>query len=224
MPVSKAASPHPLGVLWPASALSVLKPVLGSAVLPVARGLVAVGVTANQVTLLSLAGSIVVGLILAQGAADREVFFLLPLWMVLRTVLAALDGTMAIKFGQKSRLGGVLNEVGDVVSDAVLVAPFAAISPINANLIWLLVALGFAIEAVGMVGQLSGAGRRLEGPFGKADRAIAFGALGAWVALGSPAPALADPICWSYAALSLITLSNRTLEILAERPRRPSRS
>jgi len=46
---------------------------------------------------------------------------------------ATIDGTLAIDFGQKSRLGGVLNEAGDVVSDVCCsylgsVVPFSASS------------------------------------------------------------------------------------------------
>jgi CDP-diacylglycerol--glycerol-3-phosphate 3-phosphatidyltransferase len=46
----------------------------------------------------------------------------LPLWVPVRTACAAIDGTRAIDFEQKSRLGGVLNEVGDIVSDVALCA------------------------------------------------------------------------------------------------------
>ena len=43
--------------------------------------------------------------------------------------LNAIDGMLAREFGQKSALGGYLNEIGDVVSDAALYAPFALVAP-----------------------------------------------------------------------------------------------
>jgi CDP-diacylglycerol--glycerol-3-phosphate 3-phosphatidyltransferase len=46
---------------------------------------------------------------------------------------ATIDGTLAIDFGRKSRLGGILNEVGDVVSDVVLLVPLAFVAPFTAK-------------------------------------------------------------------------------------------
>ena len=51
------------------------------------------------------------------------------MWLLIRMALNALDGMLAREFGQKSPLGAYLNELGDVVSDAALYAPFALIAP-----------------------------------------------------------------------------------------------
>ena len=59
---------------------------------------------------------------------------LLPLVLFLRMALNAIDGMMAREFGQKSRLGAVLNELGDVLSDACLYLPFALLAPVPAGL------------------------------------------------------------------------------------------
>ncbi|WP_158912776.1 CDP-alcohol phosphatidyltransferase family protein [Caulobacter sp. S45] len=202
------------GVILAGTSLTLLKPWLKSAVRPAARTLVAAGITANQVTLMSLAGSLAVAWIVAGGSSNRAMYLLLPLWLGLRTVLAALDGTMAIEFGQKSRLGGALNEIGDLVSDVALIATFAAVAPMNPGLIMLVAALAAGVEGVGLLGHLVGKTRRLEGPFGKCDRAIAYSGLAVWIALGAPVPQMADPICWMFAGLSAVTLSNRGLEAL----------
>ena len=85
--------------------------------------------TANQVTLASLFGSVAIGVLLCTHPTQTALFALLPIWLPVRTVCAALDGTLAIEFGQKSRLGGVLNEVGDIVSDVALFLPLAFIAP-----------------------------------------------------------------------------------------------
>ena len=45
--------------------------------------------------------------------------------------LNAIDGMLAREFNQKSRLGGYLNEITDVVSDAALYLPFAFVAPFN---------------------------------------------------------------------------------------------
>jgi CDP-diacylglycerol---glycerol-3-phosphate 3-phosphatidyltransferase len=103
-----------------ATSLTLLKSLLRRAVRPVAGRLYEAGVTANQVTSTSLVGSVLVGALLCRFADHSSSFAILPAWLVARTAFAAIDGTLAVEFGQKSRLGGVLNEVGDVVSDIAL--------------------------------------------------------------------------------------------------------
>ena len=55
--------------------------------------------------------------------------------------LNAIDGMLAREFNQKSRLGGYLNEITDVVSDAALYLPFAFVAPFDgiqiSSIIWL---------------------------------------------------------------------------------------
>lgn len=154
------------------------------------------GVTANQVTLASLAGSILVGALLTWKSDVHAVFISLPAWLVIRTLLAGLDGTLALDFGQKSRLGGVLNEVGDLISDIVLYSPFVLIAPFSPE--WVLIVIGLATicELIGISSGTLNFGRRCEGPAGKTDRALVFGLLGlsfsllgilpTWVSLSMP--------------------------------------
>ena len=49
--------------------------------------------------------------------------------------LNALDGMLAREFNQKSRLGAVLNELGDVVSDTALYLPIALVPGVNSALV-----------------------------------------------------------------------------------------
>ena len=49
-------------------------------------------------------------------AANHRLFVILPVWLVARTACATIDGTLAIEFGQKSRVGSILNEAGDIIS------------------------------------------------------------------------------------------------------------
>jgi CDP-diacylglycerol--glycerol-3-phosphate 3-phosphatidyltransferase len=108
------------------TSLTFLKPLLRKALRPVAARLYEAGVTANQVTLTSLVGSVLLGAFLCRFA-HSAMFAMLPAWLVARTAFAAIDGTLAIEFGQKSRLGGILNEAGDVVSDIALFLPLATL-------------------------------------------------------------------------------------------------
>ena len=53
------------------------------------------------------------------------VLLLLPVWMLVRMALNALDGMMAREMEMATAAGAVLNEVGDVLSDLVLYVPLA---------------------------------------------------------------------------------------------------
>ena len=155
-----------------------LKPRFQNLLRPMVQRLYDAGVTANQVTLLACAISVVLGVMICLLADKRALFALIPLWMLLRMGLNAIDGMLAREFGQKSQLGAYLNELTDVFSDAALYLPFAFL-PHFAPL-WVCAVIGLAIvsEYAGVLGLMVGASRRYEGPMGKSDRAFVFGALG----------------------------------------------
>lgn len=92
-----------------ATSLSLLKPWLRRALMPMASALAQQGVTANQITVLSIVVSVALGACLALDPGRPVLHALAPLWLVGRTVLASLDGTLAVCFGQKSSIGGFLN-------------------------------------------------------------------------------------------------------------------
>lgn len=175
---------------------------------PLVHKLAAVGVTANQVTLAAAAVSLAIGAFLVV-TVDPCWFLLIPVWFFLRMALNAIDGMLAREHGQKSVLGAYLNELTDVVSDAALYLPFAFLHP---GLFWwvaLVIFLSVLTEFAGVLGQTVGASRRYDGPLGKSDRAVLFGALGAFVALGGT---FGMWTVWLFAAASLLlalTVANR---------------
>jgi CDP-diacylglycerol--glycerol-3-phosphate 3-phosphatidyltransferase len=193
-----------------------LKPAFQNLLRPLVQRLYDNGVTANQITLLAGVISGLVGVLIAFFANHLWLFLLVPVWMFLRMALNAIDGMLAREFGQKSRLGAVLNELGDVVSDTALYLPFALIPGLPVLLIALTVCLAIMTEMTGAVALQIGSRRRYDGPFGKSDRAVFFGTFGAILALG-PAPGL-----WSLlllglaAAASLLTIINRARAALRE--------
>ncbi|MCD1262745.1 CDP-alcohol phosphatidyltransferase [Shinella sumterensis] len=139
------------------------------------------GVTANQVTLFAALVSVGIGALLLANP-QPALFALVPIWMLLRMALNAVDGMLAREHGQKSALGGYLNEITDVVSDAALYLPFALIAPFSLPWLTAVVFLATLTEFTGVLGVAHGKGRSYEGPMGKSDRALLFGALGALVA------------------------------------------
>ena len=148
----KASRAEPRFTFLAATSLTFLKPLLRRAMRPVAARLYEAGVTANQVTWTSLGGSVLVGALLCRFAVHSPLFAILPAWLAARTAFAAIDGTLAIEFGQKSRLGSVLNEAGDVVSDIFLFSPLAFVAPFSGPSIALAVCFAAMSESVGMTG------------------------------------------------------------------------
>jgi CDP-diacylglycerol--glycerol-3-phosphate 3-phosphatidyltransferase len=122
---------------------------------------------------------------------------------------------LAREHGQKSRLGAVLNELGDVVSDAALYLPFALVPGLDASLVVLVVVLAIIGEMTGVVAVQIGAGRRYDGPMGKSDRAFVFGALGLMLGLGIPAGVWTSLVLAAVALLAVMTILNRTRRALA---------
>jgi CDP-diacylglycerol--glycerol-3-phosphate 3-phosphatidyltransferase len=200
-----------------ATSLSFLKPLFKRALWPVVGRLARSGVTANQVTVSSMLGSFAVGVTLAvDGAEQPSLYALLPIWLLIRMALATIDGTLAHDFGQKSRLGGILNELGDVLSDIALYMPLAFIVPFSPPWLSLIVVLAVGTELIGMAGPWLGASRRCEGPFGKSDRTLAFGAIGAWLSVCGSLPAAAGFLMPVFAILLIATIANRLRFAMAE--------
>ncbi len=193
-----------------------LKPKFQNLLRPLCGRLARAGVTANQVTLIAAAISIVEGAWIAATHGSVASLIALPVVLFVRMALNAIDGMLAREFNQKTRLGAVLNEIGDVVSDTALYLPFALIAGVNAILVALTVAVAIIAEMTGVVGIQIGTERRYDGPFGKSDRALFFGALAVLLATGIIVPSLWTDIAFLAAiALGLVTIYNRAQHALA---------
>ena len=177
-----------------------LKPRFQALLRPLVRRCAAAGITANAVTLLALGLSVALGALLWAAAERRALFLLLPLWMFLRMALNAIDGMLAREFGQKSALGAYLNELSDVVADAALFLPFAAVAPFGWGSVGAVIFLATLSEMAGALAPMVGAARRYDGPMGKSDRAFVFGALGLWVGC---TPILPEAAFWLLPAVAL---------------------
>lgn len=163
-----------------------LKPRFQALLQPVTALLYRCRATANAVTLAAMLASLAYGAWLALALSPRWPLLLLPIFLVLRMALNAIDGMLARQYRQQSRLGMLLNEIGDVVSDAALYLPFALLADVNPALVVAVVLLAILSEFVGVLAQVAGASRRHDGPFGKSDRAFAFGLAGLLLGAGLP--------------------------------------
>jgi phosphatidylglycerophosphate synthase len=181
------------------------KPAFQTRLRPYAERLYENGVTPNQVTLATLVLMAFEGALLLGYPGHWFPLLLLPIALFLRLALNAIDGMIAREHGLATKLGKILNELGDVLADGFLYLPLMAVPFAPAVLIGLAVLAGIAVEVTGVLGETIGGGRRYDGPFGKSERALAFGAAGLLMALG------AEPGWWfDLLMLAIIVLSART--------------
>ncbi len=172
-------------------------------------------VTANQVTVAAMLISVAVGswLVIAE---NKIWFWLIPVWLFIRMAMNAIDGMLAREFNQQSILGAYLNELGDLVSDIALFAPFLWIAPFQPHWMGLIIVLALLTEFAGLLGLSIGASRRYDGPMGKSDRALLFGILGGWLAVDGFLPEWMVWLQPLLIALLVWTIFNRIRRGLAE--------
>lgn len=182
---------------------------------PLTRALASAHVTANHVTLAALALSCLVGGVIALYP-DRTSLLLLPGTLFIRMALNAIDGMLAREHDMKTRLGAVLNELGDVLSDTALYLPLALVPGFNLWLVVGLVILAVMVEMVGVMAVQIGAARNYAGPMGKSDRAFAFGLIALLLGLGVPEGTWITAALSGMLLLSLITVYNRARLALRE--------
>jgi CDP-diacylglycerol--glycerol-3-phosphate 3-phosphatidyltransferase len=193
-----------------------LKPAFQALLRPAVRRLAAIGVTANQVTTAAMGLSLATGAVIAWRPEDRHVLLLLPCVLLVRMALNAIDGMLAREHDQKSVLGAVLNELGDVVSDVALYLPLVLVPGFDSWLVIGVVLLAVLSEMTGVVAVQIGASRRYDGPMGKSDRAFVFGALGLLLGFGAPIEKVLRYVLILVLTLLVITIFNRARRALAE--------
>jgi CDP-diacylglycerol---glycerol-3-phosphate 3-phosphatidyltransferase len=196
-----------------------LKPRFQALLRPLVHRLANAGITANQVTVAAVLLCFAAGVLLLIFRTTSGILVLVPVVLLVRMALNAIDGMLAREHGQASRLGAVLNELGDVLSDAGLYLPLAlhfAAPPWIMVLVVLAAVIG---EMTGVIGIQIGASRRYDGPLGKSDRAAAFGILALLVAVGLPQWPWMVPVLLLLLALALATIVVRARNAVSEAPR-----
>jgi CDP-diacylglycerol---glycerol-3-phosphate 3-phosphatidyltransferase len=192
-----------------------LKPAFQGLLRPMVQWLARIGVTANAVTIAALVLSLATGAAIAWTQGGRWLL-LLPLGLFVRMALNAMDGMLAREHNQKTALGAILNELGDVVADAGLYLPLGRVPGFSVWLVGGVVLLAVLSEMTGVIGVQIGGSRRYDGPFGKSDRAFVFGLLG--LLLGSHV-AIEPAIPYVLAAMIVLlalTIINRARQALLE--------
>jgi CDP-diacylglycerol--glycerol-3-phosphate 3-phosphatidyltransferase len=193
-----------------------LKPAFQGLLRPLCRGLARMGVTANQVTVAAMLLSLATGALVAWRPGAHWPLLLVPAVLFVRMALNAVDGMLAREHGMKSALGGLLNEIGDVVSDAALYLPLARVPGIAPWAIVLAVILAGLTEMTGVVAVAIGASRRYDGPMGKSDRAFVFGVICLALGIGARPGFWTEFVLGAILAALVLTVFNRGRQALRE--------
>ena len=162
-----------------------IKPQFQRVLTPILELLHRAKVTANQITLWACVLSLVIGIFFwFAGDVGTWLYLCLPVGLLIRMALNALDGMMARRYNQITRKGELLNEVGDVVSDTIIYFPLLKYHPESLYFIVAFIALSIINEYAGVMGKVLSAERRYDGPMGKSDRAFVLGLYGVVCLLG----------------------------------------
>ncbi len=129
-------------------------------------------ITANQITISAIFLSLLIGLSFWFSSDFQLLYLIIPIGLLIRMALNALDGMMARTYNQQSKLGEVLNEVGDVISDLFIYFPLLKIFSQDLYLVALFLVITVLNEFSGLIGKIISQERRYDGPMGKSDRAF----------------------------------------------------
>lgn len=187
---------------------------------PLAKRLHGAGISANQVTIVTALISLLLGAFALTYPDRNYLFLLISLWCLLRMAGNALDGMLAREFGQASPLGAVLNEVGDVISDIALYLPFAFIYGSSVWLVTTIVLLAVLSEFCAWLGSVKGHTRCNDGPMGKSDRALVFGAIALLIGCGISLAPYLNALWLIVVALLVLTIINRVRSATAAQKHR----
>lgn len=194
-----------------------LKPAFQRMLRPIVRFLAAHHITANQITVAAFVLSCLLGWMLYMyGPTHTWLYVSLPVFLFIRMALNAFDGMMAREYNQATRLGAILNEIGDILSDLVLYIPFLYVRHICIWNILVFSVLLTLTETAGIMGLQIQASRRYDGPMGKSDRAFWMGLLGLLAAFNYPTAFVTGMAVWVVNALMLYTIWNRFSGALEE--------
>jgi len=136
-----------------------LKTKFQNLLMPICEKLVKLKVSPNQITITTVLLNIVFAGLIYKFNNYRLIYLTVPVFLFLRMALNALDGMIANKFNQKTKMGVFYNEAGRVIG----------ISEIH-NLLF--VFLSILSEYVGVTAMMVDNKRHYEGPMGKSDRAF----------------------------------------------------
>ena len=183
---------------------------------PAANFMARAGVTANQVTASTILLSLAAGTAVCSWPEQRWPLIMILSVMFVRLAFNHIDGMLAREHGMVTPLGGILNELSDVISDISLFLPLATISGIAPWPVFLAVLFGVITEMAGVVGLTIGASRREDGPLSKKPRGVCFAIIIFAIILGEPPGGWMNALFIALLPLMMLTIINRVKGAIRE--------
>lgn len=151
-----------------------IKPKFQNLLKPVLTLFFKIGLTANMITWSAIFLSIATGVLIWIHPYGTTLL-VLPISLLLRMALNALDGMMARTYNMQSKAGEILNELGDVISDLCIFFPLLYLFQLNLYALLVFLFLSVINEFAGILAKAVSGSRRYDGPMGKSDRAFVVG-------------------------------------------------
>ena len=184
---------------------------------PICNGMVKIGITANMVTVSAFILSIITGILVYLYIPKCSLaYWILPIALFIRMALNNIDGVIAREHNQKTNIGAIYNELGDILSDTVIYLPFLYIINCNFWLIFSFIVLTIISETVGIMGVQINASRRYDGPMGKSDRAFWMSVLSVVLFFTPLSQKVLNITICVICALLIFTILNRITSALKE--------
>ena len=154
-----------------------IKPKFQQLLMPLLKLLRRLGISPNSITVFSILLSFVIAYFFWNTSDNSSYFLIVAFGLLLRMMLNALDGMMARIYNLQSKLGEVLNEVGDIVSDVAIYFPLIIFKPLRMEIAIIFILLSIINEFCGLMAKVISGERRYDGPMGKSDRAFLIGVI-----------------------------------------------
>ena len=152
-----------------------IKPKFQQLLMPLLKLLRRLGISPNSITIFSILLSFVISYFFLKATDNTPYILIVAFGLLIRMMLNALDGMMARIYNLQSKLGEVLNEVGDIVSDVAIYFPLIIFESLRIEIAIIFILLSVINEFCGLMAKLISGERRYDGPMGKSDRAFLIG-------------------------------------------------
>ena len=154
-----------------------IKPKFQQLLMPFLKLLRRLRVSPNSITIFSILLSFVIAYFFWNTSDNSSYFLIVAFGLLLRMMLNALDGMMARIYNLQSKLGEILNEVGDIISDVAIYFPLILFEFLEIEIAIIFILLSIINEFCGVIAKVISGERRYDGPMGKSDRAFLVGVI-----------------------------------------------
>ena len=152
-----------------------IKPKFQKLLMPILKLLRGLRISPNAITIFSIILSFALSYFFWNNSDNSLYLLIVAFGLFLRMMLNALDGMMARIYNLQSKLGEILNEVGDMVSDVAIYFPLILFESLRIEIAIIFILLTIINEFCGLMAKVISRERRYDGPMGKSDRAFLIG-------------------------------------------------